>query len=172
MKTGLKLPEVTFHTREKEEGGYQWRDRTTSDFFAGKRAVLFALPGAFTPTCTNQQLPGFEKGAATFAKYGIADIYCLAVNDPFVMTKWAEQEDLHHVQMIPDGNGQFTRLMGMLVLKEGAGFGHRSWRYAAVVNDGVIEAWFEEPGRGDNTLNDHYGVSDASTVLDWLAENG
>lgn len=177
MNIGTRLPNITFHTRVRDEnvGGdnpYVWKDKTTDDYFAGKRVVLFALPGAFTPTCTTMQLPGFENGAAEFAKHGISDIYCLSVNDAFVMNKWAEIQGLQKVTVIPDGNGEFSRRMGMLVAMEGAGLGKRSWRYAAVVNDGVIEAWFEEPGIGDNTVNNHYGISDAKTVLEWLAENG
>ena len=177
MKTGIPLPDITFHTRIRDDaiGGdnpYKWQDRVTADYFAGKRAVLFALPGAFTPTCTTMQLPGFENGAAEFEKYGITDIYCLSVNDAFVMNKWAEIQGLKNVKVIPDGSGEFTRRMGMLVAMDGAGFGKRSWRYASIINDGVVEAWFEEPGIGDNSSNNHYGVSDAKTVLEWLAENG
>ncbi|MDV7269650.1 peroxiredoxin [Thioclava sp. A2] len=175
MQTGAKLPEVTFHTRVRDEavGGpnpYRWQDMTTSDYFKGKRVVLFALPGAFTPTCSTYQLPGFENGFADFAAQGVDAIYCLSVNDSFVMNQWAKSQDLKNVQVIPDGSGEFTRRVGMLVRKDNLGFGLRSWRYAAVVNDGVVEAWFEEPGLSDNHGADPYGVSSPETVLNWLVE--
>ncbi|MCE8523731.1 peroxiredoxin [Ruegeria pomeroyi] len=173
MKTGASLPNVTFRTRVRDEavGGpnpYRWQDMTTADYFAGKRVVLFSLPGAFTPTCSTYQLPGFENGFADFQAQGIDAIYCMSVNDSFVMNKWAEAQGLKNVAVIPDGSGEFTRKMGMLVDKDNLGFGMRSWRYAAVVNDGKIEAWFEEPGLMDNCPEDPYGVSSPETVLNWL----
>ncbi len=170
MKTGYKLPEVTFHTRVRDDS-IDWEDKTTADYFAGKRVVLFSLPGAFTPTCSTYQLPGFEKGFADFAAQGVDDIYCMSVNDSFVMNKWAENQGLVNVKVIPDGSGEFTRRMGILVRKDNLGFGLRSWRYAAIVNDGVIEAWFEEPGLCDNHGEDPYGVSSPETLLTWLKEN-
>lgn len=173
MKAGVKLPEVTFHTRVRDEsiGGtnpYRWEDKTTADYFAGKRVVLFSLPGAFTPTCSTYQLPGFENGFADFQAEGIDAIYCMSVNDSFVMNKWAESQNLKNVTVIPDGSGEFTRKMGMLVAKDNVGFGARSWRYAAIVDDGVVEAWFEEPGLADNHPEDPYGVSSPETVLNHL----
>ncbi|MFV2052749.1 peroxiredoxin [Aliiroseovarius sp. YM-037] len=173
MKAGLHLPNVTFKTRVRDEsiGGsnpFRWEDKTTADYFAGKRVVLFALPGAFTPTCSTYQLPGFEDNFETFQNYGIDEIYCLSVNDSFVMNKWAEAQGIKKIKVIPDGSGRFTRKMGMLVDKDNLGFGARSWRYAAVVNDGVVEAWFEEPGIEDNHAEDPYGESSPETVLNWL----
>jgi len=173
MKAGLSLPEVTFHTRVRDEsiGGpnpFKWEDKTTADYFGGKRVVLFALPGAFTPTCSTYQLPGFEDNFETFQGLGVDEIYCLSVNDSFVMNKWAEAQGIKNIKVIPDGSGEFTRKMGMLVAKENLGFGARSWRYAAVVKDGVIEAWFEEPGLADNFGEDPYGVSSPETVLEYL----
>ena len=175
MKAGMKLPNVTFHTRVRDEsvGGpnpFRWEDKTTEDYFAGKRVILFSLPGAFTPTCSTYQLPGFEKGYEEFKELGIDEIYCMSVNDSFVMNKWAEAQELKNVKVIPDGSGEFTRRMGMLVRKDNLGFGLRSWRYAAVVKDGVIEAWFEEPGLADNHPEDPYGVSSPETVKDYLTE--
>jgi len=145
MQAGEKLPDVIFHTRVRDEsvGGsnpFRWQDKNTADYFAGKRVVLFSLPGAFTPTCSTYQLPGYEKGFADFAAAGIDAIYCMSVNDSFVMNKWAESQNLENVQVIPDGAGEFSRKMGMLVDKSNIGFGARSWRYAAVVKDGVVEA--------------------------------
>ncbi len=176
MKVGYKLPSVSFKTRVRDEsvGGpnpYRWQDMSTDDYFAGKRVVLFSLPGAFTPTCSTYQLPGFENGFADFAAQGIDEIYCLSVNDSFVMNQWAKAQDLKNVKVIPDGSGEFTRRMGMLVRKDNLGFGLRSWRYAAIINNGVIEAWFEEPGLEDNHGEDPYGVSSPETVLAWLVEN-
>lgn len=175
MKNGQKLPQVTFHTRVRDEaiGGdnpFRWEDKTTADYFDGKRVVLFALPGAFTPTCSTFQLPGFEDGFADFAANGIDEIYCLSVNDSFVMNQWAKAQGIKNIKVIPDGSGEFTRRMGMLVRKDNLGFGLRSWRYAAVVNNGQIEAWFEEPGLADNHGEDPYGVSSPETVLNYLME--
>ena len=175
MKPGLTLPNVTFRTRVRDEsvGGdnpFRWQDVTTDDYFKGKRVVLFSLPGAFTPTCSTYQLPGYENGAADFAVEGIDEIYCMSVNDSYVMNKWAASQDLENVKVIPDGSGIFTRQMGMLVRKDPEGFGWRSWRYAAVINNGVVEAWFEEPGRKDDNDTDPYGESSPETVLNWLRE--
>ena len=175
MHTGFRLPEVTFHTRVRDEsvGGpnpFRWQDLTTADYFKGKRVVLFSLPGAFTPTCSTYQLPGFESGYEDFKAQGIDEIYCMSVNDSFVMNKWAQDQGLKNVKVIPDGSGEFTRRMGMLVRKDNLGFGLRSWRYAAIVRDGVVEAWFEEPGLSDNHGEDPYGVSSPETVMNWLIE--
>ena len=176
MKSGISLPNVTFKTRVRDEsiGGdnpFRWQDVTTADYFAGKRVVLFSLPGAFTPTCSTYQLPGYENGAADFAAEGIDEIYCLSVNDSFVMNKWAQSQNLENVKVIPDGSGRFSRQMGMLVDKDKVGFGMRSWRYAAIVTNGVIEAWFEEPGREGIRTADPYGESSPETVLAWLKAN-
>ena len=175
MFAGQKLPQVTFRTRVRDEsvGGpnpFRWQDMTTADYFAGKRVILFSLPGAFTPTCSTYQLPGFEKMAAEFAQKGIDEIYCMSVNDSFVMNKWAQDQGLKNVKVIPDGSGEFTRKVGMLVAKDNLGFGMRSWRYAAIVNNGVVEAWFEEPGRDDNHAEDPYGVSSPESLLKALKE--
>ncbi|MFV0385394.1 peroxiredoxin [Paracoccus sp. (in: a-proteobacteria)] len=176
MKIGDKLPDVTFKTRVRDEavGGpnpYRWQDMTTADYFAGKRVVLFSLPGAFTPTCSTYQLPGFEKAFGQMNDLGIDAIYCMSVNDSFVMNQWAKAQGLEHVGVIPDGSGEFTEKAGMLVRKDNLGFGARSWRYAAIVNDGVVEAWFEEPGRGDDHAEDPYGETSPESVLVWLANN-
>ncbi len=176
MQVGYTLPKVTFHTRVRDEsiGGsnpFRWQDMSTDDYFAGKRVVLFSLPGAFTPTCSTYQLPGFENGFADFATFGVDEIYCMSVNDSFVMNKWAQGQELANVKVIPDGSGEFTRRMGMLVRKDNLGFGLRSWRYAAVIRDGVVEGWFEEPGIADNHGEDPYGVSSPETVLAWLKQD-
>ena len=170
---GKPLPRVTFKTRVRDEsvGGpnpYRWQDVTTDEYFKGRRVIVFSLPGAFTPTCSTYQLPGFERNFEQFQSHGIQDIYCLSVNDAFVMNAWARQQELEHVKVIPDGSGTFTRLMGMLVHKDNLGFGDRSWRYAMIVNDGVVEAWFEEPGREDNHGADPYGESSPENLLKHL----
>ena len=169
--TGRKLPDVTFKTRVRDEsvGGpnpFRWEDKTTADYFKGKRVVLFSLPGAFTPTCSTHQLPDFEKLYNGFQEKGIDEIYCISVNDAFVMNAWGKQQGLKNVKLIPDGSGEFTRKMGMLVGKDNLGFGMRSWRYAAIVDDGRVEAWFEEPGFSDNCETDPYGESSPQNLLD------
>ena len=171
------VPSVTFKTRVRDDsiGGdnpYRWEDVTTWDLFAGKRVVLFSLPGAFTPTCSTYQLPGFEEKFAEFKALGIKDIYCVSVNDAFVMNAWAKAQKVKKVKVIPDGSGMFTRKMGMLVHKDNLGFGERSWRYACVVNNGKIEKWFIEPGAEDNCPVDPYGETAPENVLNWLKENG
>jgi Peroxiredoxin len=131
--------------------------------------VLFSLPGAFTPTCSTYQLPDFEQLFGEFQKKAVDEIYCLSVNDAFVMNQWARQQNLHHVKVLPDGSGRFTRLMGMLVDKDNVGFGHRSWRYGAVVEDGVVTKWFEEPGFCDNCPDDPYGETSPQNILAHLS---
>ena len=175
MKTGAKLPDVTFHTRVRDdsiEGSnpFRWEDKTTADYFGGKRVILFSLPGAFTPTCSTYQLPGFENNHDAFKAQGIDEIYCMSVNDGFVMNKWAQDQGLKNVKVIPDGSGEFTRKMGMLVDKANLGFGMRSWRYAAVINNGIVEAWFEEPGLMDNCPEDPYGVSSPENLMKHLED--
>jgi peroxiredoxin len=169
------LPKVTFKTRVRDESiagpnPYRWEDKTTDDYFAGKRVVLFSLPGAFTPTCSTYQLPDFEKLHGEFKANGVDEIYCLSVNDAFVMNAWGRQQGLKNVKLLPDGSGEFTRKMGMLVCKDNLGFGMRSWRYAAIINDGVVEAWFEEPGYSDNCETDPYGESSPQNILEKLVE--
>jgi peroxiredoxin len=172
------LPKVTFKIREGdigEDGGCtfsegKWVEKTTDDLFKGKRIVLFSLPGAFTPTCTSTQLPGFDDNFEKFKEHFIDEIYCMSVNDTFVMNAWANNEKIKNVKVIPDGSGKFTRQMGMLVEKDDKGFGYRSWRYAMIVNDGIIEKIFEEPGKSDNCTTDPYGESSPENVLQWLEQ--
>jgi peroxiredoxin len=168
-----RVPEVTFHTRVRDESiegpnPYRWQDVTTADLFAGKRVVVFSLPGAFTPTCSTYQLPGYDSKFEDFQALGIDEVYCLSVNDSFVMNAWFKQQEIKNVKPIPDGSGEFTYAMGMSVTKANLGFGFRSWRYAMVVNDGEIEQLFEEPGKVGNCPVDPYEVSDPDTVLQYL----
>ena len=169
------VPEVTFRTRVRDEavGGdnpFRWQDVTTDDYFANKRVVLFSLPGAFTPICSTQQLPGYEERANEIKALGIDEIYCLSINDSYVMNAWAKAQGLENVKVIPDGSGYFTRAMGMMVQKDPEGFGVRSWRYAMVVNNKEIEAMFVEPGYQENCPTDPYGVSSAESILGYLAK--
>ena len=169
-----KIPDVTLKTRVRDEavGGpnpYRWQDVDTEELFAGKRVVLFGLPGAFTPTCSTSQCPGYEQSYDAMTALGIDDVYCMSVNDAFVMYQWGKNLGLEKVKLLPDGNGDFTRRMGMLIDKRHLGFGLRSWRYAAVVEDGTVVAWFEEPGINDaGTDADPYVESTPENVLGWL----
>lgn len=170
------VPAVVFKTRVRDDSiegpnPFRWEDKSTYDYFAGKRVVLFSLPGAFTPTCSTYQLPGFEKNFAEFKSLGIKDIYCISVNDAFVMNCWAKDQKIKKVKMIPDGSANFTREMQMGVYKDNLGFGVRSWRYACVVNNGLIEKWFVEPGMEDNCETDPYGETSPENILNWLREN-
>jgi thioredoxin-dependent peroxiredoxin len=165
----MNIPEVTFKCRVlNEQDEYEWKNITTQDLFLDKKVVLFSLPGAFTPTCSNQQLPGYEELYDQFMEIGIDEIYCMSVNDSFVMNAWFKDQGIEKVKAIPDGNGEFTFNMGMSVSKANLGFGHRSWRYAAIINDGQIEILFVEDGKVGNCDVDPYEVSDPTTVLNYL----
>ena len=162
-----QVPNVTFKFRLDGE----FVDVTTDELFKGKRVVLFSLPGAFTPTCSTFQLPGFELDYQKFKDAGIDEVYCVTVNDAFVTNAWAKDQNINNVKMIPDGNGQFTDGMGMLVAKENLGFAYRSWRYAAVIDDGNIEWMAEEPGRMDNCPEDPYILTTPEAVLHYVTNN-
>lgn len=171
-----KVPEVVFKTRVRDEriegpNPYRWEDTSTQDIFAGKKVVVFSLPGAFTPTCSSNHLPRYEELYDEFKQEGVDDIYCISVNDAFVMFQWARHVGAKNVKMLPDGNGEFTRKMGMLVDKSNLGFGMRSWRYAMLVDDCKIEKIFIETDFGDNCPTDPFEVSDADTMLAYLKGN-
>ena len=168
-----KVPNVTFKTRVRDAsiGGanpFKWQDLTTADIFNNKKVIVFSLPGAFTPTCSTFQLPGFENNFAKFQGFGIEEIYVLSVNDTFVMNKWVQNQEIKNIKPIPDGNGEFTEALGMLVDKSNIGFGKRSWRYAMIVNNGEIEKFFVEPGKADNIGDDPYGESSPENILKYL----
>ena len=166
---GQRIPEITFKTRVKdEEEGFGWKDVTTSDYFKGKSVILFSLPGAFTPTCSTYQLPNFEKKFAEFSLEGIDEIYCMSVNDAFVMNAWAKNRKLEYVKVIPDGSGRFTRGMGMLVRKDPEDFGYRSWRYAAHIEDCVVKKMWVEEGKMDDCPTDPYGATNPQEILEDL----
>jgi peroxiredoxin len=149
--------------------GGEWKDVSTKELFGDKKVVIFSLPGAFTPTCSGEQLPTYDEMYSQFKDKGIDDVYCVSVNDAFVMNAWARDLGIKNVKMIPDGDGTFTRSMGMLVNKPKQGFGMRSWRYAAIVNNGTIENMFIEPGQNDfSDDDDPYTVSSPEHVLSKL----
>jgi glutaredoxin-like protein len=159
-REGQRVPEVTFHTRSN----HQWKDVSSSELFDGRTVVVFALPGAFTPTCSATHLPRFEALYDCFKACGVDDIVCMSVNDAFVMDEWGKSQHADRVKLIPDGSGAFARAMGMLVNKDDLGFGDRSWRYSMLVRDGVIEKMFIEP----EVPGDPFEVSDADTMLNYL----
>lgn len=168
------VPDATFHTRVRNDalGGsnpYEWKALTSADIFAGRRIVLFAVPGAFTPACSESHLPGYERLHDKIVAQGVDQVVCLSVNDAFVMHQWARSRDVERVFMLPDGNGEFTRKMGMLVERTGQGMGLRSWRYSMLVEDRVIAQMFVEPGFRDNPTGVPLQVSGAETMLDWLS---
>ncbi len=160
-REGKQVPQVTFHTRRNHE----WVDVTSDEIFRGKTVVVFSLPGAFTPTCSSTHVPRYNQLAPTFSEHGVDDIICVSVNDAFVMNEWQKEQNAFNITFLPDGNGDFTRGMGMLVAKNDLGFGERSWRYSMVVKDGVIEKMFIEP----DVPGDPFEVSDADTMLSHIA---
>lgn len=172
----MRVANVVFRTRVRDEtiGGdnpYRWENVTTQDYFGGKRVIVFSLPGAFTPTCSTFQLPDFEKMYDQFKAEGIDEIFCLSVNDAFVMNAWAKSQGLQNVKVIPDGSALFTTYMHMDVKKDNLGFGVRSWRYALIVDDMRVEKAFVEPGYGDNVDDDPYGETSPQNILSWIRSN-
>ena len=159
-KEGQTIPTVIFRTRVGED----WVNVSTDELFKGKTVILFALPGAFTPTCSSTHLPRYNTLAPVFKANGIDDIICLSVNDTFVMNAWKQDQEAGNITVIPDGNGEFSEGMGMLVDKAELGFGKRSWRYSMLVKDGVIEKMFIEP----DVAGDPFEVSDADTMLNYI----
>lgn len=161
LEIGQEVPNVDLPTLV--DGKFE--NLNTKEEFAGKRVILFSLPGAFTPTCSTYQLPGFDEKFSEFNEKGVEQIYCLSVNDTFVMNAWFESQNVQNVYPLPDGNGEFTELLGASVAKANVGFGIRSWRYAIVVNDNVVEKVFTEEGQSDNIDSDPYEVSTPENVL-------
>ena len=160
-REGQKVPQVTFRTRS----GNDWKNVASEELFKGNTVVLFSLPGAFTPTCSSTHLPRYNELAPAYFAHGIDSIACISVNDAFVMNEWAAGQECSNVTLLPDGNGEFTDGMGMLVDKSDLGFGKRSWRYSMLVRDGVIEKMFVEPQKP----GDPFEVSDADTMLAYVA---
>ena len=179
MIEGFKIPNVEFRIREGDTSdneqvcdiGGKWTCKSTEDFFKGKRVILFSLPGAFTPTCSSQQLPGFENNANKLKELGIDEIYCCSVNDSYVMNAWAKKMNISNVKVIPDGSGLFTKYMGMLISKDHDGFGQRSWRYMAVINDRIVEKWWQEPGiNNSGSDDDPYTETTPENTINYLSE--
>jgi len=176
-----KLPNVTFKMRTSNEfetgeacfidGVNPWKSATSKDLFGNRRVVIFSLPGAFTPTCSSQQLPSYDQMIKEFKKHDIDNIYCISVNDSFVMNAWSHYLGVKNIDLIPDGTGQFTRLMGMLINKDHNGFGMRSWRYALVADNMEIEKMFVEPGINDTGNDDDpYEETKPENVLKFLKQ--
>ncbi|HDG1725576.1 TPA: glutathione peroxidase [Vibrio cholerae] len=160
-KEGQTIPQVTFPTRQ----GDAWVNVTTDELFKGKTVIVFSLPGAFTPTCSSTHLPRYNELFPVFKEHSVDSILCVSVNDTFVMNAWKDDQNADNITFIPDGNGEFTDGMGMLVDKNDLGFGKRSWRYSMLVKDGVVEKMFIEP----NEPGDPFKVSDADTMLKYIA---
>ena len=160
-REGKRIPSARFRVRENHE----WRDVASEDVFSGKTVVVFSLPGAFTPTCSSAHVPRYNQLAPEFKRHGVDEIVCISVNDAFVMNEWQQAQRADAIRFLPDGNGEFTEKMGMLVDKDDLGFGKRSWRYSMLVKDGVIEKMFIEP----EVAGDPYEVSDADTMLEHIA---
>jgi glutaredoxin-like protein len=162
-REGQSVPQVTFRTRRNHE----WVDVSSDEVFKGKTVIVFSLPGAFTPTCSSTHVPRYNQLTPTFKQHGVDEVICVSVNDAFVMNEWKEEQNADNVTFLPDGNGDFSEGMGMLVDKAELGFGKRSWRYSMLVKDGVIEKMFIEP----NKPGDPFEVSDADTMLGYIAPN-
>jgi glutaredoxin-like protein len=160
-REGQQVPEVTFKTRQ----GGDWVEVNSRALFNGKNVIVFSLPGAFTPTCSSSHVPRYNELAPVFHANGIDDIICVSVNDAFVMNEWKAQQDADQITFLPDGSGDFTRDMGLLVNRDDLGFGPRSWRYSMLVKDGVIDKMFIEP----QEPGDPFHVSDADTMLSYVA---
>lgn len=177
MIEGFKTPCVVFKTRVRDDSiegpnPFRWEDVTSDSLLKNKRVVLFSLPGAFTPICSTYQLPGFEENYEKIKSLGVDEVYCISVNDAFVMNAWAKAQDIQNVKVIPDGSGNFTRFMGMLIGKNHLGFGNRSWRYMAVINDGVVEKWWQEPGiNNEGSDDDPYVETTPENCLTYLQSN-
>ena len=159
-REGQRVPQVAFRTRSNGE----WKTVTTDEIFKDRTVVVFSLPGAFTPTCSSTHLPRYNELAPAFRANGVDEIVCISVNDGFVMSEWAKDQEADNVRLLPDGNGEFTEKMGMLADKAELGFGKRSWRYSMLVRDGVIRKMFIEPQKA----GDPFEVSDADTMLAWI----
>ena len=154
------VPSVIFRTRR----GHEWVDVSSDEIFKGKTVIVFALPGAFTPTCSSTHVPRYNQLAPIFRTQGIDDIVCISVNDAFVMNEWQADQKAWDLTFLPDGNGEFARGMGMLVPKNDLGLGERSWRYSMLVKDGIIEKMFIEP----DVPGDPFEQSDADTMLAYV----
>ena len=169
-----RIPSVLLHTRVRDEtlepNPYRCAPIRADALFGPGRVAVFSFPAAFSPTCSDAHLPAIEAAHERFADAGCEAVFGLAVNDAFAMHRWGEHLGIEHVRLVPDGNGDFTRRMGMLVSRRHLGYGFRAWRHAFVAEGGEIVARFVEPGIGDDggTDDDPYGETAPERVLDWL----
>ena len=162
----MDIPYTNFKTRIAGT----WQDLDTETIFNDKKIIIFSLPGAFTPTCSNTHLPGYESKYDKLLQY-VDEVYCISVNDAFVMNAWAKDLNVEKVKMLPDGSGVFTEGMQMLVNKDHLGFGKRSWRYSMFVDNKQIIKQFTEFGKNDSGDDqDPFKVSDADTMLKYLKD--
>ena len=162
-REGHRIPQVVFRTRRN----HQWVDVSSNEIFQDRTVVVFSLPGAFTPTCSSMHLPRYNQLTPTLKHQGVDEVLCVSVNDAFVMNQWQSEQNADNITFLPDGNGDFSRGMGMLVSKQDLGFGDRSWRYSMLVKNGLIEKMFIEP----DLPGDPFEVSDADTMLGYIAPN-
>jgi len=171
MAFEIGIPNVTFKIRIETDiaPGFTWKEVPSMDLFKNKRVVLFGLPGAFTPTCSSTHVPGYDAKFDDIIAKGIDEVYCISVNDSFTMNAWFKQLGVQNVKPIPDGSVDFTRSLGMLVKKDNLGFGLRSWRYSALVENGRVTQMFVEQGLQDNAESDPFEVSDVYTMLNFLS---
>jgi peroxiredoxin len=175
MIDGKCIPNITFMYREGDEApegggcpiGGEFVPTTTAELFHSKRVVVFSLPGAYTPTCSTYQLPGFEENYKAIKEMGIDEIYVSSVNDGFVMNAWKDVLGIKNVKVIPDGNGELADGLDMLVDMSAIGFGKRSRRFAVVINNGVVEKSFVEPTASEEDP-DPYGETSPETVMAYL----
>jgi glutaredoxin-like protein len=159
-REGSRIPDVDLFVLRDAAA----RRVRASELFGSQRVIVFALPGAFTPTCSTAHVPGYVACANDFKALGIQDIICISVNDPYVMDAWQDAEKARGITFVADPEGEFTREMGMLVDKRDIGLGMRSWRYSMLVDGGKITKMFIEPERP----GDPFEVSDAETMLKFL----
>jgi peroxiredoxin len=171
---GRRIPDITFKTRVRDESidgdnPFRWEEKNSTELFGASRVVIFSVPGAFTPVCSSEECPAYEDYYDAIKALGIDEIYCISVNDAFVMYQWGQHLNIAKVKLLPDGSGHFTRRMGMLVNKDHLGFGYRSWRYTMIADHGLIEKWFEEPGINDEGADDDpYDITAPESVITHL----
>ena len=167
IKRGDKLPDAKVFILNNEP-----KEVSIKQIVGSEKIILFGLPGAFTPTCSSQQLPGFEKEYNQIKLLAVDEVYCVSVNDSYVMNAWGKHMGIEQVKMIPDGSGNYTRFMGMLIGKNHLGFGMRSWRYMAVIDDGVVEKWWQEPGiNNSGSDDDPYVETTPENTIKYLSES-
>lgn len=168
----IRLPSMQFRirTQTQQSPGFQWDSVTSDSLFANKRVIIVGMPGAFNPTCSSNHLPGYEANYSELLSHNIQEVYVVSVNDSFVMNSWFENLDIRNVKAVPDGSGDFTRMMGMMVKKDHQGMGYRSWRYAVIADNMLVERMFIEPGFSDDFPADPLGISSAHSVLEYLTQ--